>query len=115
MAKFGYLYLQNGVWEGQQVVPDAWVEASVTPAQYGYQWWRLANGGYAALGYGGQRIVVVPTLELVAVVTGNFSGSTSSYLIDTFVVPAVQSSEPLPENPAAQTELQARIDAAASR
>jgi CubicO group peptidase (beta-lactamase class C family) len=115
MAKFGYLYLQDGVWEGRQVVPAEWVEASVTPAQYGYQWWRLANGGYAALGFGGQRIVVVPDLDLVVVITGDFSGVTSGYLVDAFIVPAVRSSEPLPENPGALTELEARISAAAGR
>jgi CubicO group peptidase (beta-lactamase class C family) len=114
MAKFGYLYLQGGVWEGQQIVPAAWVEASVTPPQYGYQWWRLANGGYAALGYGGQRIAVVPHLDLVVVITGSFSGVTSGYLVDAFIVPAVRSSEPLPANLGALAELEAHIDAAAS-
>ncbi|MBN1813276.1 MAG: serine hydrolase [Anaerolineae bacterium] len=114
MAKFGYLYLQGGVWEGEQVVPADWVEASVTPAQYGYQWWRLAGGGYAALGYGGQRIAVVPDLDLVVVITGNFSGVTSGYLVDAFVVPAVKSPEPLPENPEALAELETCISAAAS-
>jgi CubicO group peptidase (beta-lactamase class C family) len=114
MARFGTLYLQGGVWEGQQVVPATWVEASVTPSQYGYQWWRLSNGGYAALGYGGQRIAVVPDLELVVVITGDFAGATSRYLVDAFVVPAVKSPEPLPENPEALAELEARISEAAS-
>lgn len=115
MAKFGYLYLQGGVWEGQQIVPADWVEASVTPAQYGYQWWRLANGGYAALGYGGQRIAVMPDLGLVVVITGSFSGVTSGYLVDAFIVPAVKSPEPLPANPEALAELDAHIGAAAER
>ena len=114
MAKFGYLYLQGGVWEGRQVVPADWVEASVTPATYGYQWWRLAGGGYAALGFGGQRIVVVPDLDLVVVITGDFSGVTSRYLVDAFIVPAIKSPDPLPENPEALTELEAHIDAIAS-
>jgi CubicO group peptidase (beta-lactamase class C family) len=114
MAKFGALYLQGGVWEGQRVVPETWVEASVTPAHYGYQWWRLANGGYAALGYGGQRIAVVPHLDLVAVITGDFSGTTSGYLVDAFIVPAVRSPEPLPANPEALAELETRVEAAAS-
>jgi CubicO group peptidase (beta-lactamase class C family) len=114
MAKFGTLYLEDGVWEGEQVVPADWVEASVTPSHYGYQWWRLANGGYAALGYGGQRIAVVPGLELVAVITGDFSGTTSAYLVDTFIVPAARSVDPLPENSEALAQLNARIDEAAS-
>jgi len=114
MAKLGYLYLQDGVWEGEQIIPAEWVEASVTPSHYGYQWWRLANGGYAALGYGGQRIAVVPNLDLVVVITGDFSGVTSGYLVDAFIVPAVRSSEPLPENPEALAELEAHIEEIAS-
>jgi CubicO group peptidase (beta-lactamase class C family) len=114
MAKFGTLYLEGGVWEGEQVVPADWVEASVTPSHYGYQWWRLANGGYAALGYGGQLIAVVPDLELVAIITGDFSGTASAYLVDGFIVPAARSAEPLPENPTALAQLNARIDEAAS-
>jgi CubicO group peptidase (beta-lactamase class C family) len=114
MAKFGYLYLQGGVWQGQQVVPAAWVEASVEPAQYGYQWWKLSGGGYGALGYGGQRIVVVPDLDMVVVVTGEFSGTMSRYLVDTFVIPAARSAEPLPANPEALAELESRIEAVGS-
>ena len=114
MAKFGYLYLQGGVWQGQQVVPAEWVEASVEPAQYGYQWWKLSGGGYAALGYGGQRIVVVPDLDMVVVVTGDFSGTMSRYLVDTFIIPAAQSAEPLPANPEALAELESRIEAVGS-
>ena len=114
MAKFGTLYLQGGVWEGQQVVPAEWVEASVMPSYYGYQWWRLAGGGYAALGYGGQRIVVVSDLEMVIVITGDFPGTTSRYLGDAFVIPAARSSEPLPDNTEALAELETRINDAAS-
>lgn len=112
MAQFGYLYLNGGTWEGQQLVPAEWVEASVAPSYYGYHWWRLANGGYAALGYGGQRIVVVPRLEMVVVITGDFPGTTSGYLVDAFIIPAARSSEPLPENPEALALLESRIDEA---
>jgi CubicO group peptidase (beta-lactamase class C family) len=114
MAKFGYLYLQGGVWQGQQVVPAEWVEASVKPAQYGYQWWKLSGGGYAALGYMGQRIVVIPDLDMVVVVTGEFSGTMSRYLVDTFIIPAARSTEPLPANPEALAELESRIEAVGS-
>ncbi len=86
LAKIGYLYLRDGVWEGRRLLPEGWVTKSTTPLvdtrpgqsrsrKYGYQWWVLptATGtttAYAALGYGGQRLLVVPELELVAVVTG---------------------------------------------
>ncbi len=114
MAKFGYLYLEGGDWNGQQIVPADWVEASVANSHYGYQWWRLSNGGYAALGYGGQRIVVIPDLEMVVVITGDFSGTTSRYLVDAFIIPAAKSSEPLPENPEGMALLESRISEVAS-
>jgi len=113
MAKFGYLYLEDGVWEGQQVVPAEWVEASVTAPYYGYQWWILQNGAYAALGYKGQGIFVMPALEMAVVFTGALSDeSTPSLLIDTFIIPAAKSSEPLPENPQGLALLESRINKA---
>lgn len=86
LAKIGYLYLHDGVWEGRRLLPEGWVTTSTTPLidtrpgqarsrKYGYQWWVLPtrDGGataYAALGYGGQRLIVVPDRQIVAVVTG---------------------------------------------
>jgi len=81
MAKFGYLHLREGRWDGEQIVPAAWVVAATTYqsagdatggwAAYGYQWWiTQTNAGfpaYFALGYGGQHIFVVPALDLVVV------------------------------------------------
>jgi len=77
MAAFGYLYLNNGLWDGDQVVPAEWVALSTTAqddeTDYGYQWWRGEReffGGYpafAAVGYGGDMVFVYPELDLVAV------------------------------------------------
>jgi CubicO group peptidase (beta-lactamase class C family) len=78
MAALGRLYLDGGRWNGQQVVPTAWVDAATTEQVqvdsategYGYQWWVETAGGhaaYAAAGHGGQLIEVVPDLRLVAV------------------------------------------------
>jgi CubicO group peptidase (beta-lactamase class C family) len=44
MARFGYLFLQDGVWDGEQVLPEDWVEEATAPSQdlnlgYGYLWW----------------------------------------------------------------------------
>ena len=78
MAKFGYLYLHNGNWEGEQIVPAAFVSESVSTQSYfdqssgyGYQsWWTLpATGVYYAAGLNGQKIYVVPDLDLVVVFT----------------------------------------------
>jgi CubicO group peptidase (beta-lactamase class C family) len=78
MAAFGRLYLDGGRWQDTQMVPTAWVDAATTEQVqvdnategYGYQWWVTKAGGhaaYAAEGYGGQLIEVVPDLRLVAV------------------------------------------------
>jgi CubicO group peptidase (beta-lactamase class C family) len=117
MAKIGQLYLQGGVWDGKQIVPAEWVEASIAqqvnahgPAPYyGYQWWVRSNGTFAAHGYRGQRIFVVPDLEMVVVFTGDISGNAPSAILASFIVPAAQSPEPLPDNPQGVALLKARI------
>ena len=82
-AKFGRLYLHNGNWEGQQVVPEDWVKASTELNSeegsywgYGYQWWIPSkDGAYAAEGHLGQFIYVHPAHDLVIVRLGqNYGG-----------------------------------------
>jgi CubicO group peptidase (beta-lactamase class C family) len=87
-AKFGMLYLNDGNFEGQQIVPADWVNRSLQTYSegaydnigrfrdigYGYQWWSATVGGHPvnfAWGHGGQLIVLVPDLEMVLVVTGD--------------------------------------------
>ncbi len=82
LAKIGYLYLRDGVWDGKRILPEGWVRASTAPhadssgdmarTKYGYQWWVLpgAPAAFAGIGYGGQLLVVVPQRELIAVLTG---------------------------------------------
>ena len=85
MAKFGLLYLNDGVWNGKQIIPSNWVKESTTSKiqinsdeGYGYFWWTKkfnSNGStidtYYAWGYGGQYIFVVPSLNLVVSMTGS--------------------------------------------
>lgn len=126
MAKFGYLYLRDGVWEGQPIVPAEWVRASTTKhiksndasLDYGYQWWIGPDGSFAAHGLGGQYIFVRPRQDLVVVFTSWLTGSDTEQpptLMDSFIVPAVQSALPLPENPAAWAQLEARIESVRNR
>jgi CubicO group peptidase (beta-lactamase class C family) len=90
MAKFGYLYLNDGQWDGRQIIPSDWIESSTSRhaeagvpelsgfADYGFLWWVVPFGkyeAYAAFGAGGQMILVVPGAELV-VVTSTDSSST---------------------------------------
>jgi CubicO group peptidase (beta-lactamase class C family) len=84
LAKLGYLYLKDGVWAGERILPEGFVAASTTGIaevpegegmRYGYQWWVPPSTptrptSYAAIGYGGQLLLVVPRLDLIAVFTG---------------------------------------------
>jgi CubicO group peptidase (beta-lactamase class C family) len=117
MAKLGYLYLKGGQWDGQQIVPAGWVAAStrahiaaapITDG-YGYQWWVASSGYYTAAGYGGQHIFVQPELNMVVVFTSGMATAptgTHQHLLD-LIFEAVQSADPLPENPAGASALDA--------
>ena len=77
LAKLAFLYLHRGRWDGRQLVPEDWVEASTTddvapPEEYGYLWWLDRADGYAFMaGLYGQLAVVAPRQDLVAVVTAH--------------------------------------------
>ena len=98
MAKIGLLYLDHGVWQGEQVVPAEWVTRATTehvplevgvegfaPAGevgYGYLWWTSRVDGdaaYSANGSFGQRIFVVPDRDLVVVTQADFTYTTSDF------------------------------------
>jgi CubicO group peptidase (beta-lactamase class C family) len=109
MAKIGFLYLNEGRWDGEQIVPSQWVEAS-TSAQinagtmaesYGYQWWVDIGEYYMALGYGGQLIIVHPRHNSVVVFTSVLASRnffTAEQLYWDFIMPAFNSSAVLLEN-----------------
>ncbi len=117
LAKFGQLYLQDGVWGGEQILPAEWVEASIAPqvnahgaaSYYGYQWWVRGSGTFAAHGYRGKRIFVIPDLEMVVVFTADLAGNAPSVILSNFIIPAARSPEPLPENPEGVALLEAKI------
>jgi CubicO group peptidase (beta-lactamase class C family) len=90
-ARFGMLYLNDGVWEGQRILPEGWVKKSITPPpanrmkNYGYQFWvngfidkqfsrkeflKVPDDLFYADGFGGQRIYIIPSKQLVAVRLG---------------------------------------------
>jgi hypothetical protein len=76
---------------------------------YGYQWWVDSSGYYTAAGYGGQHIFVQPELNLVVVFTSGMATATTGthqHLLD-LILEAVQSADPLPENPAGASALEA--------
>lgn len=111
MAKFGYLYLMDGKYGGEQIIPKEWVKESTSihsdpgdGRKYGYLWWledrkdSLHNKQYkifSAIGMGGQFITVVPDLDMVAVITTNADspdkkGDATGQIITDYVIPAVK-------------------------
>lgn len=115
MAKFGYLYLNNGLWEGKRIISAHWVKESTRKhvaanwsLGYGYQWWTTRSGEYTALGYGGQFIYVVPDKNIVAVFTSHLDQKDTfapAGLLHSNILAAVKSDKPLPENPQVEKEL----------
>jgi CubicO group peptidase (beta-lactamase class C family) len=96
MARFGYLYLTGGQWDGEQILPKKWIEDSISPQtpSYGYQWWlRNVNGifVFSAVGQGGQHIFCIPQKELVVVVASKLKSRYRDRwrLLEEFVIPAV--------------------------
>ena len=88
MAKFGLLYLNDGDWEGDQIVPADWVHNSLRAYSedardnigrfrdigYGYQWWSARAGDQHvnfAWGHGGQLIALVDELDMLVVTTAD--------------------------------------------
>jgi CubicO group peptidase (beta-lactamase class C family) len=124
MAKIGYLYLNEGWWDGEQIVSTDWVAASTRKHiaatlqdGYGYQWWVTDSGVYMALGYAGQFIFVVPEKALVVAVTSDLEERdfyVPQQLLDNFVIPAAKSSTPLPANPNGVAGLETCIETLAS-
>jgi CubicO group peptidase (beta-lactamase class C family) len=95
-AKLGLLYLQEGRWEGVQIIPSEWVQASVSPDAphlkpgkrqtavspmgYGYQWWIPDDTGiYVAMGIYHQFIYVDPSARMVVAKTSAFRDYGRSY------------------------------------
>lgn len=135
MAKLGYLWLRGGAWEGRQILPASWIEgvrqANVDMREswarelrYGSQFWVMpGRDAYFAVGYDRQLIVVMPKLDIVAVMTGSsrFStpsgiGSSPRYGFGTLVghlEAAVTSDAAVAADPAAAAELADRVKQAA--
>ncbi len=83
LLRFGELFRRGGEYEGRRILPESWVEASGAPRTrsvfsgdgYGYGWFlRNVGGGHTAAyarGFGGQYVIVIPTLAITVVVTSD--------------------------------------------
>jgi len=85
LARFGMLYVQNGVWKGERLISEDWIKFIRTPAPasapyhnfYGGQWWLVPSNrkdvpidAYSTAGNRGQYVIIVPSHELVIVRRG---------------------------------------------
>jgi CubicO group peptidase (beta-lactamase class C family) len=82
-ARFGYLMLRGGTWDGDRIVSADWIRAATEPsdtlAAYGYQWWLSDDGDwFEARGLFGQVIRVAPELDLVIVATTTNGGDSAT-------------------------------------
>ncbi|MEC0226737.1 serine hydrolase domain-containing protein [Paenibacillus alba] len=77
MARFGFLYLNRGIWDNHQIISNNWISQStaMTTNKYGYLWWLREEDGiyaYSALGDGGNIICCLPDQDLVVAIASEF-------------------------------------------
>lgn len=123
MAKIGWLYLNNGRWDDQQIISEKWIKDSTQKHfnatlfdGYGYQWWISPDKFYVAVGYGGQFIFVVPKKNMVVVFTSTLEGNDffiPENLLNEFIITAAASDTPLPANSKQMTRLNSLINGGA--
>ena len=111
MAKFGYLILNCGQWHGQQILSEKWIDISTKTyisddkLGYGYYWWlskyKGGNDFYETIfasGHGGQRVMVVPELKLVAVFTSKPDDNPKGHarilqIFENYILPSMLNSD----------------------
>ena len=119
MAKLGQLYLNKGKWNGKQIIPESWAEASVTKKVdsiegtygYGYQLWMEERpGSFEYNGMLGQNVLIYPDVDMVIVTNaGNeelFQDNVMLNVIRKYFPVDWMPKETLPENPIAYAKLQ---------
>ena len=101
MARFGYLYLNEGNWNGTQVVSSDWVNVSTQIRydtggwyNYGYTWWSIQGTTfYEAMGHYEQKIFVLPEHDIVVVFTGDVQDEDwhpTDYFVIEYVIPYLE-------------------------
>ena len=114
MVKIGAMMLNNGMWNGERIISEEWISKCVLPypgnnnikipgedlgkVGYSYTWWtkdfthnNIYINMYFAVGWGGQKIIVMPGLDMVIVFTGaNYNSKVHEFeIIERFILPAV--------------------------
>jgi CubicO group peptidase (beta-lactamase class C family) len=106
MAKIGQMVLDGGKWNGRRIISESWlreatgVQLAADEYFYGYFWWIASSligprklDWFEAYGNGAQRIIVVPELALVVVITTGMYDSTTAFpatneILERFILPA---------------------------
>lgn len=110
LARIGQLYLDDGVWNGQRILPAGWAREATTPhvrfsqnpgaTGYGYQWWISEESGreiWSGRGFGGQFLVVIPSLRVIGVVNSwNVFGEQVAGILRPFTQALVRAAEGQP-------------------
>ena len=122
IARFGQLYLRQGVWKGKQVIPALWVEEATARQTangsspnsdwdqgYGYQFWRSRHNTYRGDGAFGQYCMVIPMFDAVVAITSGVRDMQSVMnLVWNKLLPAM-SPDRLPENSVSLKKLEAKL------
>jgi CubicO group peptidase (beta-lactamase class C family) len=122
IACLGQLYLQNGLWNGERILPETWVEAATTAQVsnagdpnpdwsqgYGYQFWRCRHNSYRGDGAFGQFCIVMPEQEAVFAITSGVADMQAVLnLVWDKLLPAMGEGS-LPSNDAAELSLRRRL------
>ncbi len=122
IAKFGQLYLQKGKWNGQQLIPESWVEQATSKQVgngsnpesdwnqgYGFQFWRSRHGAYRGDGKDGQYCIVLPEQDAVIAITANIKNMQAELnIVWDKLLPAFQN-QPLQANPEEVERLEAVV------
>lgn len=106
MTRLGQLYLQKGIWDGQRLLPESYVDEATARqisnanhpsgnpdwvVGYGYQFWRNRMGGFRADGMHGQYIIVLPEQEVVIVMTSHLDDmQIPMTAVETLLLPAIR-------------------------
>jgi hypothetical protein len=119
LARIAYLYLNEGNWNGEQVISADWVKTSLTDhvpsVGFGYQWW-LDPAGFFTWGHRSHAIFVIPQLDLMVLLDGGITDDdqlTMEVLMRSLIIPAISSQAVLPENVSGTARLQASLNAIA--
>jgi CubicO group peptidase (beta-lactamase class C family) len=130
MAKFGQLLLQNGEWNGKQLIPKSWISEATSfkikslggnekiapelndwTQGYCYQMWRGRNNSVRLDGMAGQFVILVPDKDAIIVMTANAQNTQKELdLVWKYLLPAIRDNKPLTSDNEAYNALKSKIE-----